>query len=80
MSVPRYLCDSRAPNKYSLFSGLGAIETQGASRNGFANVCFWHKADKPTKPAFVRFWTKADNGGFWPAMDCPLMTRSGHSV
>jgi hypothetical protein len=27
---------------------------------------------------FVRFWTKADKGGFWAAMVCPLMTQSGH--
>ena len=24
---------------------------------------------------FVRYWTKADNGGFWPGMVCPLMTQ-----
>jgi hypothetical protein len=23
-------------------------------------------------------WTKADEGGFRPAMVCPLMTQSGH--
>jgi hypothetical protein len=28
--------------------------------------------------ANVRFWTKADNGGFWPAMVCPLMTHKRH--
>jgi len=28
--------------------------------------------------AFVRFWTKADNGRFWPAMVCPLLTQLGH--
>ena len=33
-----------------------------------------HKADNPTVPAFVRYWTKADNGEFWPAMVCPLLT------
>ena len=25
---------------------------------------------------FVRYWTKADNGGFWSAMVCPLLTHS----
>ena len=25
-----------------------------------------------------RYWTKADKGGFRPAMVCPLMTQSGH--
>jgi len=25
-----------------------------------ANGRFWHLADNPTAPAFVRFWTKAD--------------------
>jgi hypothetical protein len=78
MSVPRYLYDSRTPNKYSLFSGLDAIEARGASRNGFANVCFWHLADNQVAPAFARFWTKADKGGFWPEMVCPLMTQSRH--
>jgi hypothetical protein len=24
------------------------------------HVAYWHKADIPTAPAFVRFWTKAD--------------------
>ena len=24
------------------------------------NVRYWHLADNPTAPAFVRFWTKAD--------------------
>jgi len=42
-----------------------------------AIVCFWHLADIPTTAAFVRFWGTADNGGFWPAMVCPLMTQSG---
>src|SRR5450755_2571879 len=27
-------------------------------------VAYWHKADNPVAPAFVRFWTKADKGGF----------------
>jgi hypothetical protein len=26
--------------------------------------------------AFVRFRTTADNGRFWPVMDCPLMTHN----
>ena len=26
------------------------------------NVCFWHLADIPTAPVFVRYWTKADIG------------------
>jgi hypothetical protein len=26
----------------------------------------------------VRFWTKADNGGFWPGMVCPLLTQLRH--
>ena len=34
-----------------------------------------HLADNPIAPAFVRFWTKADNGGFWPAMVCPLLVQ-----
>jgi hypothetical protein len=35
-----------------------------------------HKADNPIALAFVRFWTKADNGGFWPV--CPLLTQQRH--
>ena len=38
------------------------------------DVCFWHIADNPIAPAFVRFWGTADNSGFWPATVCPLMT------
>jgi hypothetical protein len=41
---------------------------------------FWHLADNPVALGFVRFWTKADKGGFWPAMVCPLMTQSGHAA
>jgi hypothetical protein len=44
----------------------------------FGERLFWHKADNPTVPAFVRYWTKADKGGFWPAEVCPLLTQSGH--
>ena len=38
-----------------------------------------HKADNPTAPAIVSFWTKANKGGFWPEMVCPLSTRTGHA-
>src|SRR5450759_3743176 len=27
---------------------------------------------------FVRYWRTADNGGFWPAMVCPLLTQQRH--
>ena len=27
---------------------------------------FWHLADNPTAPGFVRFWTTADKGRFGP--------------
>ena len=30
------------------------------------NVRFWHLTDNQTAPAFARYWTKADNGGFRP--------------
>ena len=39
-----------------------------------------HKADNSVAAAFVRFWTIANNGGFWPATDCPLMTRLRHGA
>ena len=29
-----------------------------------ANVWLWHKADNPTAPAFVRYWS---NSGHWSA-------------
>jgi hypothetical protein len=38
----------------------------------------WHLADIPIAAAFVRFRTKANNGGFWREMDCPLLTHLGH--
>ena len=41
------------------------------------DVCFWHIADKPTAPAFVRFWATADKVTFGAAAVCPLMTQSG---
>jgi hypothetical protein len=27
---------------------------------------------------FVRYWIRADNGAFWPAMVCPLLTQLRH--
>jgi hypothetical protein len=44
----------------------------------FANVRYWHLADNPAAPEFVRYWTKADNGRFCPGTVGPLMTQSGH--
>jgi hypothetical protein len=41
---------------------------------------FWHLADNPTAPAFVRYWTKADNRGFWPATVCTLLTQLRHRL
>jgi hypothetical protein len=38
------------------------------------DVRFWHLADNPIAPTFVRYWTKADKVGFWPGTVCPLMT------
>jgi hypothetical protein len=54
-------------------------QTKGAATDMFyltppRHISTLHKADIPAVPAFVRYWTKADNGGFWPAMVCPLMT------
>ena len=28
----------------------------------------------------VRYWTKADNGRFWPATVCPLLTQQRHRL
>ena len=39
---------------------------------------YWHLADIPTAPVFVRFWTKADKGQSWPGIVCLRMTHSGH--
>jgi hypothetical protein len=44
----------------------------------FANVYYWHLADKAAVPAFVCFWTKADKVEFWPETVCLLITQSGH--
>jgi hypothetical protein len=44
------------------------------------DVAYWHLADNPTAPAFVRYWIRADNRGFSPVMVCPLMTHKRHSV
>ena len=38
------------------------------------HVRFWHLADIPNTPAFVRCWGTADNGRFWLAVVCPLMS------
>ena len=35
-------------------------------------------ADIPAAPAFVRYWIKADKGGFWREMICPLMTHTSN--
>jgi hypothetical protein len=43
------------------------------------DVCFWHLADNPVAPVFVRFWTVADNRRFQRVMVCPRMTQSGHA-
>jgi integrase len=40
------------------------------------DVRLWHLADNPVAPAVVRFWTKADKRGFWPATVCPLLTQT----
>jgi hypothetical protein len=60
---------SLSPSK-SVFIGGATI---GASVGGLcrsfaasANVRYWHLADNPTAPAFVRYWTEADKVGFWP--------------
>jgi len=42
-----------------------------------ASDCRLMAADLPPHPLIGRFWTKADKGGFWPGMVCPLMTQSG---
>src|ERR1700690_1393063 len=41
---------------------------------------FWHLADNPVVPAFVRFRTTADKIGFRPAIVCPLMNQRGHAA
>src|SRR5450759_3281617 len=38
----------------------------------------WRAA--PPGPLFGRFRTIADNGGFWPAMVCLLLTQSGRGA
>src|ERR1035437_6807658 len=43
-----------------------------------SDLVLWHLADNPTASAFVRYWTKADKGRFWPTMVCPLLTHQRH--
>ena len=47
--------------------------------NQACNVAYWHKADNPVAPAFVRFWTKADKGWFSYSLHC-LHGRACHLV
>ncbi|MGC2075093.1 MAG: hypothetical protein WA728_03475, partial [Xanthobacteraceae bacterium] len=42
------------------------------------DVCFWHKADIPIALLDVRFW--GQSGHRAAALQCPLMTHSGHDV
>jgi hypothetical protein len=42
------------------------------------DVAYWHLANNPVAPAFVRYWTKADKAEFSPGSVCPLVTQSGH--
>jgi hypothetical protein len=57
-------------------SGVGCITIKRkaaaisrASRKSYSGAGFryWHLADNPTAPEFVRYWTKADKGRFQPA-------------
>jgi len=34
--------------------------------NQACDVAYWHLADNSAAPEFVRYWTKADKGRFWP--------------
>src|ERR1035437_191462 len=58
---------------------LAAVRLRLIRFLGDRNVRFWHIADNSVAPAFVRYWTKADNGGFWLATACPFLTLNGHS-
>jgi Citrate transporter len=50
------------------------------------NVRYWHKADNPTAPAFVRYWSdrgQSNRGCTCRCAElssCPLMTQSGHYI
>ena len=67
---------------------LRSYELASASRFGFCEKFVSrdfrllqhnrHIADNQVAPAFVRFRTTADKGGFWPEMGCPLLTHVGH--
>src|SRR5450759_1101914 len=61
---------------YTFDQALGRTDRVASLRSGTRrDVAYWHKADNPIAPAFVRFWTKADKIGFWPAMVCQLLTQ-----
>src|ERR1035437_4426801 len=80
--------NNRNNRRRSYFGSAGAAiqmpwdELQSSETNRletYLSECpLLHKADNPTVPAFIRFWTKADKVGFWPAMVCPQMTHSSH--
>jgi hypothetical protein len=52
-------CESVALNPASTRCRLSALRAQFGLL-GRLNVRFWHLADIPAVPAFVRYWTKAD--------------------
>ena len=67
-SIDQIFCHDRI-SAYSWELGRTAHET---------GDCNHAVTRKSAAPAFVRFRTIADNGGFWPAMVCPLLTHKRH--
>jgi hypothetical protein len=39
--------------------GARGFPPSGPEHANLANVCFWHLADNPTAPAFVRYWSNS---------------------
>ena len=51
-------CESVALNPASTRCRLSGLRAQFGLL-GRLNVCFWHKADNPIAPAFVRYWSNS---------------------
>jgi hypothetical protein len=54
----------RSRNRVKVTRGASVLCLTPISAYRTLNVRYWHLADNPTAPAFVRYWS---NSGHWPA-------------
>jgi hypothetical protein len=75
--------------KFGLVIEASEPSQKHASKCPTMSGCGSRSADMPRCPLLalsghsnrtrvVRYWTKADKNGFWPALVCPLMTQQRH--